>query len=65
MASATLFSWGWIPDVQEPRGEDTGVEMPSKSLEELAEGKKRAEEDGQIIGIRAKLRRIWFLLRTE
>jgi PHS family inorganic phosphate transporter-like MFS transporter len=65
MASATVFSWAWIPDLQDSRREEGGPEMPSKTLEELAEGKRRAEAEGQIIGIRAKLRHMWFLWRTE
>lgn len=65
MASATLFAWAWIPDLQDSRRGEGGAEMQSKTLEELAEGKRRAEAEGQIIGIRAKLRQIWFLWRTE
>ena len=47
-----LFARAWIPDVQRPglrRGRRVLVSM---KLEELARGKRWAEEDGQIIGFR-------------
>jgi PHS family inorganic phosphate transporter-like MFS transporter len=52
IAIGILFARAWIPDVQRPglrRGRRVLVSM---KLEELARGKRRAEEDGQIIGFR-------------
>ena len=57
IAIEVLFAWVWIPDVQRPglrRGRRVLVSM---KLEGLARGKRRAEDDGQIIGFRGKLRR--------
>ena len=54
VAIGFLFAWAWIPDVQHPglrRGRRVLVSM---KLEELARGKRRAEEDGQIIEFRGK-----------
>ncbi|OCK75629.1 MFS general substrate transporter [Lepidopterella palustris CBS 459.81] len=55
MASGALFAWAWIPDVQDMRREEDSLVLPSKSLEELAEGRVRAQKDGQIIGLRRKV----------
>jgi PHS family inorganic phosphate transporter-like MFS transporter len=52
IAIGFLFARAWIPDAQRPglrRGRRVLVSM---KLEELARGKRRAEEDGQIIEFR-------------
>ena len=57
IAIEALFAWAWIPDVQRPglrRGRRVLVSM---KLEELARGKRKAEEDDQIIGFRGNFRR--------
>jgi hypothetical protein len=58
MASGYIFTWAWIPDLQDVRPLRS-YELPNKTLEELAKGKRGAMEGGQVIGFRAKLRRLW------
>ncbi|MCJ1357838.1 MAG: hypothetical protein MMC33_007834 [Icmadophila ericetorum] len=53
MAFGAFFAWAWIPDVQGPT-ENGGLMRPSKTLEELGIGLRRAEEQGQVIGFRRK-----------
>ncbi|KAF2098772.1 MFS general substrate transporter [Rhizodiscina lignyota] len=55
MAFGSIFSWAWIPDVQNART-GKGYEIPSKGLEELAEGRTTAQREGQVISIRGKFR---------
>lgn len=57
MASGALFSWAWIPDLQNTR-EGKSLALPSKTLEELAEGLPRAMAEGQAIGFRSRTRRL-------
>lgn len=57
MASGSLFAWAWIPDVQNTR-EGRSLVLPSKKLEELAEGLPRAVAEGQVIGFRNRIRRL-------
>lgn len=57
MASGALFAWAWIPDVQNGR-QDGSLVLESKTLEELAEGRRKAEEEGQVIGMRKKIRQL-------
>lgn len=65
MGLGALFSWAWIPEVQDPRGSDTeprrgkksryrDYEVPSKSLEELAVGLIGVTDEKRIIGFRKK-----------
>ena len=57
MAFGAFFAWAWIPDVQGPREGGSGLaglKRPSKTLEELGKGLRRAEEEGQVIGFRRK-----------
>jgi hypothetical protein len=56
MMSGALFSWAWLPEVQEYVTNDKGeTRLENKSLEDLGEGLKRAEMDGEIIGLRKKV----------
>lgn len=57
IAIEVLFAWVWIPDVQGPGLRRGGRVLVSMKLEELARGKRRAEEYGQIIGFRGNFRR--------
>jgi len=52
-----LFAWVWIPDVQRPGLRRGRRVLVSVKLDELARGRRRAEEDGQIIGFRGNFRR--------
>lgn len=54
MASGSIFAWAWIPDVQNDRS-GRKDDLPSKGLEELAEGRLTAEREGQIIGMRRRI----------
>ncbi|KAF2461878.1 inorganic phosphate transporter, partial [Lineolata rhizophorae] len=58
MASGAAFAWAWIPELQRPRP------LPSKTLEELAEGVRGAEMRGEVVGFRKKVRRLWWVART-
>jgi MFS transporter, PHS family, inorganic phosphate transporter len=56
MASGSIFAWAWIPDVQGERGEGNKRDVIlSKGLEELAEGRRVAEELRQVIGLRRRV----------
>ncbi|KAK3303018.1 major facilitator superfamily domain-containing protein [Chaetomium strumarium] len=72
MALATVFAWAWIPSLQYHRGGadgtgpgtpttptrgGAGLRLPSKTLEVLGEGVVRAEADGEVVGLRKKVRR--------
>ena len=59
LALGAPFAWAWLPEVQTPRDADSGRKLMSKTLEELAKGIKGAEEAGEIIGFRPKLRRLF------
>jgi MFS transporter, PHS family, inorganic phosphate transporter len=53
MALAAVFAWAWIPSLQNSRG--AGLRVPSKTLEDLGEGIRRARRDGEVIGMRARI----------
>jgi hypothetical protein len=55
MALGALFAWVWIPSVQNTRDEDGGLKLPSKTLEILGQGLRKAKADRQIIGMRENL----------
>ena len=55
MAAGSIFAWAWIPDVQNVRS-GKGYDIPSKGLEELAEGRRAAEGQGQTIGMRRRMK---------
>ena len=59
LALGAPVAWAWLPEVQKPRGAETGLTLPSKTLEELAGGKRAAEEQGDLIGFRPKLRKMF------
>ncbi|KAK7714860.1 hypothetical protein SLS57_006931 [Botryosphaeria dothidea] len=42
MLTGALFSWAWIPEVQNRRDERNGLRLPSKTLEELGKGMEGA-----------------------
>lgn len=54
LALGALPAWAWLPEIQKPRREETGLILPSKTLEELAGGIKQAEENGEAIGFRKR-----------
>jgi PHS family inorganic phosphate transporter-like MFS transporter len=61
MGIAAVFAWAWIPSLQHPRGADGSgtrgsLKLPSKTLETLGEGLVKAREEGEILGMRARLR---------
>ncbi|MCJ1477786.1 hypothetical protein MMC13_006459 [Lambiella insularis] len=55
MGLGAFFAWAWIPEVQNKRDDEGGLKLPSKTLEDLGEGLRKADHDGQIIGFRRKL----------
>jgi hypothetical protein len=55
MFLGALFAWVWLPEVQDSQKLPGSRVLPSQSLEELAEGRKKAEARGQIIGFRRKI----------
>ena len=59
MAFGSVFAWAWIPDVQDGRREEDVFILVSKTLEELAGGKKVAEKEDQIIGMRRNIQNLW------
>jgi MFS transporter, PHS family, inorganic phosphate transporter len=54
LALGSLPAWAWLPDIQRFRNEENSLVLPSKTLEELAEGVKGARERGEVIGFREK-----------
>lgn len=65
MAMGAVFTWAWIPEVQDPRGTDVQVrrgkkntfrdyEVPSKSLEELAVGRAGVTDERRMVGFRRR-----------
>jgi len=54
LALGSLPAWAWLPEIQKPRREETGLILPSKTLEELAEGMKGVRERKEIIGFRER-----------
>lgn len=76
MALGALFSWAWVPEVQDGRGtdmEDTrrrksrlrAYEVPSKTLEDLATGRAGVVDERREIGFRKKGRRLLRSRRKE
>jgi PHS family inorganic phosphate transporter-like MFS transporter len=58
MLLGALFSWAYLPDVQRERPDG---HLETKNLEQLGEGRERARQEGEIIGIREK----WSELRRR
>jgi PHS family inorganic phosphate transporter-like MFS transporter len=56
LAMGALFAWAWIPDVQSPRPEGSWI-RPSKTLEELALGRK-GETEEEKVGMRKRIQRM-------
>ena len=60
MALGALIAWAWIPAVQNPPKVEaracTLPDLPSKTLEILAEGRKDAIANGQILTLSGKLK---------
>lgn len=54
MFLGALFAWAWLPEVQETQRLPNSYVLPSKSLEELAKGRK-AEDQGQVISLRRRV----------
>jgi PHS family inorganic phosphate transporter-like MFS transporter len=65
MALGAVFTWAWIPEVQDPRGTEVEVrrgrknrfkdyEVPSKSLEELAVGRAGVTDERRMVGFRRR-----------
>jgi PHS family inorganic phosphate transporter-like MFS transporter len=65
MALGAVFTWAWIPEVQDPRGTEVEVrrgrknrfkdyEVPSKSLEELAVGRAGVTDERRMVGFRKR-----------
>lgn len=52
----SLVTWAWIPELQDLQKPPNSRVLPSKSLEVLAEGRLGAQKDGQIIGMRARIK---------
>lgn len=52
MALGAFFAWAYVPDVQDKRDGEGSLKLPSKTLEDLGKGLRKAEEDGQVIGFR-------------
>jgi PHS family inorganic phosphate transporter-like MFS transporter len=54
LALGSIPAWAWLPDIQKPRRQETGLTLPCKTLEELAEGMKGARERNEIVGFRKR-----------
>lgn len=65
MALGAVFTWAWIPEVQDARGTEVQVrrgrknkfrdyEVPSKSLEELAVGRVGVTDERRMVGLRKR-----------
>jgi PHS family inorganic phosphate transporter-like MFS transporter len=70
MGLGALFAWVWIPQVQNTRDDDGRFQLPSKTLEELGEGFRKATSrepggGGQVIGFRAKVTELAGRLRKR
>lgn len=50
-AVGAIFSWAYLPDIQR-RGSDG--QLANRTLEELGEGLRRAEAEGQVFTVREK-----------
>jgi PHS family inorganic phosphate transporter-like MFS transporter len=57
LALGALPAWAWLPEIQKPRHHETGLLLPSKTLEELEGGIRQAEANGEIIGFRKRIAR--------
>jgi len=60
MVLGALFSWAWIPDVRSGERAGRSLKLPSKTLEQLAEGMRG---EGQATGFRRRFRSGWKGLR--
>ena len=65
MALGSVFTWAWIPEVQDARGKEIDTrrgrkdrfrdfEVPSKSLEELALGRAGVTDEKRMVGFRKR-----------
>jgi hypothetical protein len=55
MFLGAVVAWVWLPEVQEAKRLPGSRVLPSKSLEDLAEGRVKARAEGQIAGLRKRL----------
>jgi hypothetical protein len=61
LALGAFFAWIWIPEVQtvnEGVSRKSG-QLQEKTLEELAEGLLKAQQEGQVIGLRSRVFRVF------
>lgn len=65
LALGALPAWAWLPDIQKPRRDETGLILPSKTLEELAGGVRQAGANGEVIGFRKRLSRFYSKRRNR
>jgi len=56
MTSGSFFAWAWLPEVQEVRDENGVTKLRNKSLEDLARGVSWARRNGEIVGMRNKVK---------
>jgi len=56
MALGAIYSWAYLPDVQRAVVDpDTGKRhLVTKNLEDLGEGRERARQEGELVGVREK-----------
>jgi hypothetical protein len=56
MFLGAILAWAWLPEVQSPTRVANGRKLVNKSLETLALGRTEAEQGGQVVGMRRRLR---------
>jgi hypothetical protein len=61
---AAVVAWAWIPEVQSA-SRSFGKPLINLTLEQLGEGKRRAESEGEIIGFRLRLRQAFLRRRND
>ena len=66
MAIGAVFSWAWVPDIQNGRADARSLVLRNKRLEELGGGYQRAVANGnQTLGFRRKLQALFRRLLEE
>lgn len=58
MTSGGFFAWAWLPEVQELKNENGVTRLRNKSLEDLARGVPWARRNGDIVGMRNKVKAV-------
>jgi MFS transporter, PHS family, inorganic phosphate transporter len=58
MFFGAFFAWAWLPEVQSAQRLSKSWVLPSKSLEDLGEGRRRAEY-GQALGLRNRIKALF------